>query len=240
MKLKQAGREIIFGISGGSGAPLATRLLDHLIRIRQAKISLVVSEHALEVLRCEQGADWGSTFLQVRDAVRTRWPEANEILEVFDNADMAASISSGSHPADAMVIVPCSLSTLGAIAGGFTLNLIQRAASVSVKERRKLILVPRESPLSSIHLRNMLELAERGCDIVPATTAFYHKPASVEDMIDFTCMKIMDLLNLEHDLDKRWKGAEDALVRGAEAEGRCLAAGGGAPRHVETASLKST
>ena len=125
--------------------------------------------------------------------------------------DFAARLSSGSSSIDAMVVAPCSMSTVGAIANGITLNLIHRAASVSIKEKRPLILVPRESPLSPIHLKNLLYLSEVGAHIVPATTAFYHKPKTVEEMVDFTVGRVLDLLKIEHKLFKRWRentGAE--------------------------------
>ncbi|MBI3315949.1 MAG: UbiX family flavin prenyltransferase, partial [Candidatus Omnitrophica bacterium] len=122
--------------------------------------------------------------------------------------DFAARISSGSAPVDAMVIAPCSMSTVGAIAHGVTLNLIHRAASVSIKEKRALILVPRESPLSPIHLKNLLALSEIGVHIVPATTAFYHKPKTALEIVDFTVGRVLDLLKVEHRLFKRWREGE--------------------------------
>jgi 4-hydroxy-3-polyprenylbenzoate decarboxylase len=104
-----------------------------------------------------------------------------------------------------MVIVPCSMSTAGAIAHGITLNLIHRAASVSIKEKRPLIVVPRESPMSAIHLRNLLTLSEAGAYVVPATTAFYHKPKTVEEMVDFTLGRVLDILKIKHKLFTRWR-----------------------------------
>jgi 4-hydroxy-3-polyprenylbenzoate decarboxylase len=104
-----------------------------------------------------------------------------------------------------MVVIPCSMSTVGAIANGVTMNLVHRAASVCIKEKRPLVLVPRESPLSPIHLKNLLYLSEIGVHIVPATTAFYHKPKTIEEMVDFTIGRVLDLVKIEHSLFKRWK-----------------------------------
>jgi 4-hydroxy-3-polyprenylbenzoate decarboxylase len=104
-----------------------------------------------------------------------------------------------------MVIAPCSMSTVGSIASGVTMNLIHRAASVSIKEKRPLVLVPRESPLSPIHLKNLLTLSEIGVHVVPATTAFYHKPKTVEALVDFTIGRVLDLLKIENNLFKRWR-----------------------------------
>ena len=131
-------------------------------------------------------------------------------LHVAEAEDFAAKISSGSSEIDAMVVIPCSMSTVGAIAHGVTLHLIHRAASVSIKEKRPLILVPRESPLSPIHLKNLLYLSEIGVHIVPATTAFYHKPKTVEEMVDFTVGRVLDLLKIDHHLFRRWREESSA------------------------------
>jgi 4-hydroxy-3-polyprenylbenzoate decarboxylase len=117
---------------------------------------------------------------------------------------MYATIASGSVKVDAMVVIPCSMKTLAAIANGFASNLIERAADVMIKEKRKLIIVPRETPLSAIHLRNMLTLAEIGCHIIPAMPAFYHHPKKVSDMIDFIAGRVLDSMDVENELSPRW------------------------------------
>ena len=117
---------------------------------------------------------------------------------------MYAPIASGSVKIEAMVVIPCSMKTLAAVANGFASNLIERAADVTLKEKRKLIIVPRETPLSAIHLRNMLALAELGCHIIPAMPAFYHHPKQISDMVDFIAGRVLDSMGIENDLSPRW------------------------------------
>ncbi|MBM3946457.1 MAG: UbiX family flavin prenyltransferase, partial [SAR202 cluster bacterium] len=127
-------------------------------------------------------------------------------LELFANDDVGASIASGSYPTKAMVIVPCSMGTLGRIANGVSSSLVERASDVILKERRQLILVPRETPLSRIHLRNMLAVTEAGAEVLPAMPGFYRRPKSVDDLVDFVVGRILDRLGLENALVKRWRG----------------------------------
>lgn len=195
--------KIIVGISGASGAVLGQRLIRFLLEYGH-EVDAVLSVAGATVFKEELGVDLGSGFKEIR----------KNFLKIYKNSphlsfapadDFAAKISSGSANIDAMVIAPCSMSTVGAITSGITMNLIHRAASVSLKEKRPLILVPRESPLSPIHLRNLLRLSEIGVHIVPATTAFYHQPKTVEEMVDFTVGRVLDLLKIEHRLFKRWR-----------------------------------
>jgi 4-hydroxy-3-polyprenylbenzoate decarboxylase len=125
-------------------------------------------------------------------------------IAYFDESNMYAPIASGSVKVDAMVVIPCSMKTLASIANGFASNLIERAADVTLKEKRKLIIVPRETPLSAIHLRNMLALAELGCHIIPAMPAFYHHPKRISDMVDFIAGRVLDSMGIENDLSPRW------------------------------------
>ena len=197
-------KRIIVGITGASGAILGERLVRHLLESGN-RVHAVISQSGAKVFEEELGVSLGSDFPELQNNFLKHFKN-NSRLEVAAADNFGAKISSGSAEIDAMVIVPCSLSTAASIAHGVTLNLIHRAASVSIKEKRPLILVPRESPLSAIHLRNLLTLSEVGVHIVPATTAFYHKPKTVEEMVDFTLGRVLDLLKIKHKLFKRWNG----------------------------------
>ncbi len=198
-------QHIVLGITGGSGAPIALRLIQLLTMNQNIHLSLLLSDNARKVFQVESGINLGNNPEQIKTALEENLKQALAV-EVFDSSDMGASISSGSRLTKSMIIAPCSMSTLGAVANGLTMNLIHRVASVMLKEKRPLILVPRESPLSPIHLKNMLELSRCGAHVVPATIAFYHRPKSIEDMIDFVCLKILDLAGVEHSISQRWKG----------------------------------
>lgn len=190
-------KKIIVGITGASGAMIGERLVRALLDLGH-EVHAVISPSGAEVFREELGIK----------ALREHFSSKKLFVAAAD--DFSAKISSGSAKIDAMVIAPCSMSTVGAVANGITLNLIHRAASVSIKEKRPLILVPRESPLSPIHLKNLLYLSEIGVHIVPATTAFYHRPKTVEAMVDFTVGRVLDLLKIEHKLFKRWRESASA------------------------------
>jgi 4-hydroxy-3-polyprenylbenzoate decarboxylase len=180
--------KILIGISGASGALYAVRLLEELSE--QASVSLVASETAKQIIADETELE----FVDLEDMAE----------ESFDNHDMNASICSGSRNFDAMVIVPCSMATLAKVACGISDNVITRAASVAMKERRKLIIVPRETPLSSIHLENMLKLSREGAVVLPAMPGFYGGPESAMDLVDFIVGRIMDQLGMENTLGPKW------------------------------------
>jgi 4-hydroxy-3-polyprenylbenzoate decarboxylase len=186
---------IILGITGASGVIYGIRLLEafHELNI---ETDLVISDWALETLRTETD-----------DA-----PERLRALATrnYGCHDLAAAISSGSTRTDGMVVAPCSMKTLAGIANGFCGNLIERAADVTLKERRKLILAVRETPLSPIHLENMLKLARLGVVIMPPVPGFYTRPRSIADLIDFQTGKILDQLGINHCLYQRWDGEADA------------------------------
>ena len=194
---------IIVGITGASGAILGERLVRFLLKGGH-EVHAILSPSGRAVMTEELGWRLGENHAEIRKNFLKHYSHAKR-LHVAPADDFAARISSGSSAIDAMVIAPCSMSTAGAIAHGITLNLIHRAAGVSIKEKRPLILVPRESPLSAIHLRNLLTLSEVGVHVVPATTAFYHKPKTVEEMVDFTLGRVLDILKIKHKLFTRWR-----------------------------------
>lgn len=186
-------KRIIVALSGASGTIYGIRLLEELRRRPEVEIHLVVTRAAAVTLRLEN-PEWEISALHALAHV------------VHREGDIAASIASGSFGVEAMVVVPCSMRSLAAIAHGFGDNLLTRAADVALKERRKLILVVRETPLSAVHLRNMLTLTEMGAVILPPMPAFYQKPQSVADIVDHTVGKILDSLGFEHQLFERWTG----------------------------------
>jgi 4-hydroxy-3-polyprenylbenzoate decarboxylase len=180
---------LIVAITGASGVIYGKRLLEAL-REKKVETYLVVSKAAESVIEHE---------------LKTTKNDLKKLaVHVCDVNDLSAPIVSGSFRTDGMIVVPCSMKTLAGITHGYSNNLILRAADVTLKEKRKLILVPRETPLSVVHLRNMLDLASQGVFILPAMPAYYHKPEKIEDLIDFVVGKALDLLGIEHKLFKRW------------------------------------
>jgi flavin prenyltransferase len=198
-------RRIVVGITGASGALYAGRLLRVLLAGGNT-VHLVISRFGRYLLRDELG------FCPDRESVleflaRLYGPEvANGELREYRIGDLASAIASGSAPIDGMVVVPCSMKTLAGVAHGLSTNLIERAADVALKERRPLILVPRESPLSLIHLRNLTAVAEAGAAVVPAMPAFYQKPSTFDDLADFIAGRVCGLLGIDSDLFPRWPG----------------------------------
>jgi 4-hydroxy-3-polyprenylbenzoate decarboxylase len=190
------------GITGGSGAPYALRLLRALIESSH-EAHVVLSPAGEKVMQLESGIRLPRA-LREKEAALKRAIECEGPLRLFDADNLAAPISSGSFPCAGMAIVPCSTGTLGRVANGVSSNLIERAADVMLKERRPLVLVPRETPLSEIHLRNMLTLRRAGADILPAMPAFYHRPRTIADMIDMIVGRILDRLGVENTLFYRW------------------------------------
>ncbi len=190
-------------ITGASGAPYAVRLLEQLC-IAGQPVSLIVSSHGMRLLSTETGIQ---SLGALRDAVGERaW---DDLVTVYDDADRGAAPASGSARSAGMVICPCSMGTLSAIAAGSSRSLVERAADVTLKERRKLILVPRETPLSSIHLDNMLKLSREGVVILPAAPGFYHQPTSIAELVDFVVARVMDQMGVAHSLGHRWGSEQD-------------------------------
>ena len=197
-----AGRPIVFAITGASGAPYAIRLLEQLITAKR-QVQLVISSHGLRLLETESGV---GSEAELRERVGvSKW---NEYVTVFDDADRGAPPASGSALNAGMVICPCSMGTLSAISIGASRSLVERAADVALKERRPLVLVPRESPLSAIHLENMLRVTRAGAVVLPAAPGFYRRPSSIDDLIDFVVARVLDHLGIEHNLMRRWGGDE--------------------------------
>lgn len=182
--------KIVIGFSGASGIIYGIRLLEILHSIN-IQTYLIISEWAKKNIEIE--TDKTLEYVKSLSSVN------------YDNIKLDASVSSGSFLHDGMVIVPCSMKSLSSIANGYDDTLISRAASVTLKESRKLIIVPRETPLSRIHLENMIKLQEAGAIILPAMPGFYHKPSTIDEIIDHLVGKILDQLKIEHDLFKRWK-----------------------------------
>jgi 4-hydroxy-3-polyprenylbenzoate decarboxylase len=190
----------VVGVTGASGVRYALRLLEVLPPL-VGQVHVVFSDAALRVLHDEEGMAINSASLSMEKLTNT---SASNVT-FYNSRDIGARIASGSMLATGMVVIPCSMATLGAIAHGIPNHLVHRAADVTMKEGRKLILVPRETPLSAIHLQNMLTLSKLGVSIVPAMPGFYHQPKSVEDMVDQFVMKVLDSMGVKHTLGKRWK-----------------------------------
>lgn len=189
--------------TGASGLPYGLRLLECLLAAG-CRVFLLYSPAAQIVARHECDL---ALPAQPREAVRLlgeRYAAREGQLAVFGREDWMAPVASGSNPADAMAVCPCSMGTLGAIAHGLADNLIERAADVMLKERRPLVLVPRETPLSTIHLDNMLKLAQAGAVILPPAPGFYDHPQSVADLVDFVVARVLDQLRVPHALGPRW------------------------------------
>ncbi|MEP6904870.1 MAG: flavin prenyltransferase UbiX [Gemmatimonadales bacterium] len=193
---------IVFGITGASGAPYGVRLLQTLAAAGRP-VSLIVSSHGLRLLQTE-------TSIQSMDELRTEVGDVawDRWITPYDNNDRGAPPASGSALSAGMVICPCSMGTLSAISVGASRSLIERAADVTLKERRKLVLVPRETPLSAIHLQNMLRLSRAGAVVLPAAPAFYHRPKEIGDLVDFIVARVLDQLGVVHKLGKRWDGKQ--------------------------------
>ena len=196
-------RPLVVAITGASGAPYAVRLLKSLVAAER-RVQLIVSSHGLRLLRTE-------TDLVSLDALREHvgvraW---DAFITTFDDSDRGAPPASGSALSAGMVVCPCSMGTLSAIATGSSRSLVERAADVALKERRKLVLVTRETPLSEIHLENMLRVTRAGALVMPAAPGFYHRPSSIDDLVNFVVARVLDHLDVPQSLAARWGGDAD-------------------------------
>jgi flavin prenyltransferase len=191
---------VFLGITGASGAPYAARLLESLAAA-DCEIGVCASSAGVEVLATEL---YGNAKLSRDETLARLLEHAGDAATLYDPNDWKAPYASGSAKVDAYVICPCSMGTLGTVASGAMQNLIHRAASVAIKEERRLVVMPRETPLSAIHLRNMLTLREAGATILFLAPGFYHGSETVEQLVDFVVARALDQLGLENALAKRW------------------------------------
>jgi len=190
-------KKIILGLTGASGSVYFSRLAQQLSQ-QEVELHLIASQLGEKVLQYETGVG-------LQDQLK-RWSKNSARVILEDNSNLFSSAASGSSRFDAMAIVPCSMSTLAKLAHGVSDTLLTRAADVMLKERRKLVLVPREMPFSTLHLKNMTELSQLGATILPAMPGFYGRPETMDDLIDFVVGKILDSLEIENQLYKRWEG----------------------------------
>ena len=205
----------MIGVTGASGIPYGVRVVRALVEGGH-HVKLIVSPAGERVATIEMG-------VRFKGGLRSRESQWHEIagagggsLELLGHRDFAASIASGSAAFAGMAVVPCSMGTLARIATGVSTSLIERAADVALKERRPLILVPRETPLSRIHLKNMLAVADAGAEVLPAMPGFYHNPRSIQDLVDMIAGRVLDRLGVDNELVRRWQG--DPLARLASLE----------------------
>ena len=195
----RADAPVVFGITGASGAPYAVRLL-RALNDSGTPVRLIVSGYGLRLLAEE-------TEIEGVEGLKAATGDWSRV-ELYDSLDRGATPASGSAPSRGMVICPCSMGTLASIAAGTSRNLVERAADVALKERRTLILVPRETPFSLIHLENMTRLTRAGATIMPAAPGFYNRPKSIGDLVDFVVARVLDHLGVEHELGRRWRSGE--------------------------------
>src|SRR5215510_14086459 len=198
-------RSIAIGITGASGAVYATRTVAALLA-QAVHVELIVSDYGRRLLRDELGD--AANLEQLLPYLKDRYGAdvARGSINLHSNRDLGATIASGSHGCSGMAIVPCSMKTMAAVAHGLSRNLVERAADVMLKERRRLVIVPRETPMSLPQLRNMVLCAEAGAMILPAMPAFYQLPRTLDDLADFMAGKILSALGFEHELYPEWTG----------------------------------
>jgi 4-hydroxy-3-polyprenylbenzoate decarboxylase len=190
---------VILGITGASGAPYAVRLL-RALNDAGTPLRLIVSTYGWRLLAEEAG-------IESEEALRAATGDWSRVT-LYDALDRGATPASGSAPSRGMIVCPCSMGTLASIAAGVSRNLVERAADVTLKERRPLVLVPRETPLSLVHLLNMTRLTRAGATILPAAPGFYHRPQTVGEMVDFVVARVLDQLGIEHAVGRRWASGE--------------------------------
>ena len=207
----------VIGITGASGAPYARTVLYELLRSGH-RVYVVISDSGRKVLQVESGISLtGNTQADI-DPIH-QWlglPNSETGLTLLHHQDVASPIASGSYPIDGMAVVPCSAGVLGRIANGISSGLIERAADVCLKERRRLILVPRETPISLVHLRNMTAVTEAGAIVLPASPGFYHSPKTIQDLVDVIAGRVIHHLGVATPLLKEWRGPQPSAFAPSE------------------------
>ena len=196
-------RTICLAFTGASGMPYGVRLLECLLAAG-CRVQLLYSQVAQVVARQEMALELPARASEAQTSLRERFAALPGSLDVYGREEWFAPVASGSNPPDAMIVCPCTMGTLASIAQGLASNLIERAADVVLKEGRKLVLVPRETPFSAIHMENMLRLARAGAVILPPNPGFYHHPQNVSDLVDFVVARILDQIAVPHALMQRW------------------------------------
>jgi len=194
-------RHFVVAITGASGSAYGLSLIRELLTSGE-RVSLILTSAGRQVMNHETGLEWSAEIKVRRQQVQEHF--ASIAVDCLGIDDFWAGAASGTAAADAMIVVPCSMGTLGRISAGLSGNLLERAADVMLKERKTLLMVPRETPVNSIHLENMLRLSQAGAIILPAMPGFYHGPQTIEDLVDFVVGKILDQLEIEHSLFTRW------------------------------------
>lgn len=196
-------RHVVVNITGASGSTYGLRLVRELLKAG-SRVTLLLTDAGAVVLQEECGIDWRGDESKVQRRMQEYFEVDGERLRHYAAGNLLAPIASGSSAPEAMIVCPASMGTVARIACGLSSNLPERCADAMLKERRPLVFVPRETPLSEIHLENMLRLCRAGAHIVPAMPAFYHRPATLDDLVNFVVGKALDVLGVEHDLFRRW------------------------------------
>ena len=189
-------KKIVIGITGASGSIYSKRLIEELLE-KEIYIHIICTENGRKVMKYETSLDIDQWVCELKSKYNH--------IKLEDINDLFSGVASGSYKFDAMIILPCSMGTLAEISNGLSRNLLSRAADVAMKENRRLIICPRETPLNAIHLENMLKLSRLGVTILPPVPGFYHKPKTLEDLVDFVVGKILDNLSIENELFKKWE-----------------------------------
>lgn len=197
-------RHYCVAITGASGVIYGVRLVQELLAAG-FRLSVLITTSGFTVLKEETGLDWSGNEAVVNRQLRAYFKAAPEVLTYYAENDFYSPLASGSAAPEAMIVAPCSMGSLARIAAGLSANLLERAADVMLKEGKPLLLLPRETPFSAIHLENMLKLARLGVRIIPAMPGFYGHPQTIDDIVNFVVGKMMDQLGVEHNLFKRWE-----------------------------------
>ena len=196
-------KTIVLAITGASGVQYAVGLLEYLLQDGH-KVYLLVTQAAQVVISMETELNWPGGSQALQEYLCQQYSVSDQQLKVYGDKQWASPVASGSSSIDAMVVCPCSMATLSSIAVGASANLMERGADVILKERKKLVLVPRETPFSDIHLENMLKLSRMGAVIMPANPGFYNKPKSLDDLVNFMVARMLDHLDIKQNLQPKW------------------------------------